>query len=279
MNVNKLPQLNLNEWKETRDTLHKYSQMVSAIRETMSQPLPNGEHVCLQITDRGLTSTPLMKERNSPGKMFEVVLDINNHILLIDSNYREKMQVLLTGQSLSALCDETCSLLSDIGVSIPIEKPSFIDGTQRRYNPQFAAAYWQALKEVNRIFNKYRDELDKERSPVEVWPDHFNMVLSWFPGKVISRNEYREEDSVEEKVIFGFSTGDDSINEAFFYAMVGQASDEFTNIGPAEEPKWNSTNFTGGVLLYKDVLKAEDPEEKILNFFRTFKHEAEKLLK
>ncbi len=36
MSEAQLPSLTLKDWKNTRDTLHKYSNMVGAIREKMS---------------------------------------------------------------------------------------------------------------------------------------------------------------------------------------------------------------------------------------------------
>ena len=93
--------LNLNDWKETRDTLQKYSQMVGAIRENFSEPHPHWWHISLHVSDNGLTTTPLPVVKNSTDKTFEIILDLQNHKLKIASNYRKLKQISLTGQSLT----------------------------------------------------------------------------------------------------------------------------------------------------------------------------------
>jgi len=144
-----LSSLTLNDWKGTRDTVQKYAQMVGAIRENSTVPHPHWWHISLLVTDNGLTTTPLPVVKDSTDKTFEVILDLQNHKLRIESNYREIKQISLTGQSLSALCDETCSLLSDLGVSPPVKKSNFMDGKLGKYDPKYVMKYWKALKEVN----------------------------------------------------------------------------------------------------------------------------------
>ena len=62
--------LHLNDWKETRDILQKYSQMVGAIRENFSEPHPHWWHISLHVSDNGLTTNPLPVVKNSTDKTF-----------------------------------------------------------------------------------------------------------------------------------------------------------------------------------------------------------------
>ena len=100
------PPLPLSEWKETRDTLHKYCRLVGAIREVMSKPLPHALHTNLVVSKKGFTTSPIIKDDGSVDKFFEVVLDVHHRRLRVESNYREPLNIALTGQSLNALCDE-----------------------------------------------------------------------------------------------------------------------------------------------------------------------------
>ena len=146
-----LSSLTLNDWVGTRDTIQKYAQMLGAIRENSTGPHPHWWHISLRVTDNGLTTTPLPVVKDSIEKTFEVILDFQNHKLRIESNYRELKQISLTGQSLSALCDETCSLLTDIGVTPSVDKSKFMDGKLGKYVPDYVMKYWKALKEVNEL--------------------------------------------------------------------------------------------------------------------------------
>jgi hypothetical protein len=71
-----LPTLTLKDWIATRDTLHKYSQMVGKLRELMSEPNPHWWHISLRVSEKGLTTTPIPKDKNSPGQTFEVIFDL-----------------------------------------------------------------------------------------------------------------------------------------------------------------------------------------------------------
>lgn len=280
MQENVFPELSLSDWKETRDTIHKYCQMVGAIRETMSVPHPHWWHISLIVNEHGLTTTPIKKSKNTIDEnLFEVLLDLEEHKLKIIFNYSEEMQIALTGQSLSALCDETCALLADIGVHTPIERPSFIDGTPGKYLPDKAANYWRALKEINKIFNEFRGELSGETSPVQLWPHHFDLSMSWFSGRLVPDKDPSDIESSKEQIMFGFSTGDDTIKDAYFYILPYPVPPGFPNFKLPEGARWNTKGFTGGVLMYESLLKSENPEEMLLNYFRTFQKAGSKLMK
>jgi hypothetical protein len=279
MSESHLPSLSLENWKATRDTLQNYSRMISAIREKMSRPHPHWWHISLRVSDRGLTTTPIPKDKNTPGQSFEMILDLNNHHLIIESNFREAKKIKLTGQSLCALCEETCSLLSDIGVTLPIDKDKFSDGKSGKYDEEAASNYWIALKEINRITNKFRSELSGEKSPVQLWPHHFDLSMSWFSGRLVPGKDVNDLDSSKEQMMFGFSTGDDTISDAYFYILAYPVPNGLQNIKAPEGSRWNTDGFQGGVMMYDEFAKADNPEEKLLNYFRTFQNEGKKLMR
>ncbi len=265
-----LSSLTLNDWKGTRDTIQKYAQMVGAIRENSTKPHPHWWHISLLVTDNGLTTTPLPVVKNSMDKTFEIILDFQNHKLRIESNYRELKQISLTGQSLSALCDETCSLLTDIGVIPSVDKSKFMDGKQGKYDPNYVMKYWKALKEVNELLNKFREKLDGERSPVQLWPHHFDLSMSWFSGRLVPGKDSNDAESSKEQMMFGFSTGDASISDPYFYVLTYPTPEGFPDFNMPEGARWNTSGFQGGVMMYDTFANSNNPQEKLLNYFRTF---------
>ncbi|MBT8382189.1 MAG: hypothetical protein KJO59_07515 [Ignavibacteria bacterium] len=271
--------LYLNDWKESRDILHKYGQMVGAIRENFSEPHPHWWHISLYVSDNGLTTTPLPVAKDSADKTFEVILDLQNHKLKIASNYRELKQISLTGQSLSALCEETCSLLSDIGVEIRIDKEKFTDGKAGEYNEAAVSNYWNSLKEINRIMNKFRAELSGERSPVQLWSHHFDLAMSWYSGRLIPEKDPDDAELSKEQMMFGFSTGDNGIPDAYFYITTYPIPRDFPNFDIPADARWNTEGFSGGVLMYETLLKSDNHEKLLLNYFRTFQKAGAELMK
>jgi len=273
-----LSSLTLNDWKGSRDTIQKYAQMLGAIRENSTETHSHWWHISLRVTENGLTTTPLPVVKDSTEKTFEVILDFQNHKLRIESNYRELKQISLTGQSLSALCDETCSLLADIGVTPSVDKSKFMDGKQGKYDPEYVMKYWKSLKEINKLMNKFRDELGGERSPVQLWPHHFDMSLSWFSGRLVQGKDPNDAESSKEQMMFGFSTGDDGIPDAYFYITAYPIPKGFPNFDMPDGARWNTNGFQGGVMMYDAFASSNNPQEKLLNYFRTFQNEGKKLL-
>ncbi|MCH8032409.1 MAG: hypothetical protein IH950_01465 [Bacteroidetes bacterium] len=265
-----LPPLILKDWWETRDTLQKYAQMISAIREKMSIPHPHLWHISLRVSDRGLTTTPIPNDKNTPGQTFEIILDLKNHHLIIESNFREAKRIKLTGQSLCALCEETCSLLTDIGVVLPLDKEKFSDGKSGKYDENAVTDYWTVLKEIHRITNKFCSELSGERSPVQLWSHHFDLSMSWFSGRLVPGKDPDDAESSKEQMTFGFSTGDDTITDAYFYITAYPLPGGLSNLKPPEDSRWNSKGFQGEIMMYDSFANSENPEEKLLNYFRTF---------
>jgi len=273
------PELHLGDWKVTRDIIQKYAQMLGAIRENSTGSHPHWWHISLWVTDNGLTTTPLPVIKDSTEKTFEVILDFQNHKLRIESNYRELKQISLTGQSLSALCDETCSLLIDIGVTPSLDKSKFMDGKQGKYDSGYVTKYWMALKEINKLMNKFRDELGGERSPVQLWPHHFDMSMSWFSGRLVLGKNPNDAESSKEQMMFGFSTGDDGIPDAYFYITAYPLPKGFPNFNMPEGAKWNTNGFQGGVMMYDTFANSNSPHEKLLNCFRTFQKAGAQIMK
>ena len=257
------PPLILSEWKETRDTLQKYCRMVGAIREAISIPLPDSNQTNLLISNKGFTTSRLSKNVSSPELTFEVILDFEHRRLVIESNFREPMRIALTGQSLSALCDETCSLLVDVGITPPLEKPSFLEGVRGRFDSEPLLNYWKAVNSVNQIMDNIKTELGKDTSPVQLRPDDLSLILIWFCKGIDDR-----ELSNGQQIEFGFSTGDDVVADTYFYIST------FPDVERIEELINKNNIVSAGesihraILRYDKTLKELTVEEEITKFFR-----------
>lgn len=259
------PSLALSDWKATRDTLLKYCRLVGAIREALSSPLPHSLHTNLLLCGNGFTTTLIQKNPSSPEHNFEVIIDLIHNKLRIESNYREPLYVALTGQSLNALCDEACSLLTDIGISTSLEKPSFIDGRRGQFDEEPLKYYWQATKVAAILFNKIKEALDGETSPVQLRPDDLSLNLGWFGNKI-----FANKNLLIEQVEFGFSTGDDIVPEMYFYVSAFPESEILEQFYDKSSINQSNRNFKKAVLPLKKLLSFNSPEEKILSFFQSF---------
>src|SRR5215208_3630825 len=73
------PALTLAEWNDTRDTLHRWLQIVGKTRLALAPPVNHWWQVALYPTIRGLTTSPMPYD----GRMLEVELDFLDHELLV----------------------------------------------------------------------------------------------------------------------------------------------------------------------------------------------------
>ena len=256
----------LGEWKETRDTLLKYCRLVGAIRETLSTPLPHSSHTNLLVCDRGFTTSLIQKNSVEQAQNFEVILDLLNRKLLIESNYREILNVALTGQSLNALCDETCSLLTDIGIKPPIERPSFIDGERGRFEIEPIKIYWENVKILGMLLEKIKMELSGEVSSVQLRPDDLSLILNWYA-------DYKEETNSPstQEIEFGFSTGDEKISEAYLYVSEFPGSENLDKFYDINTLIHKAGKLQISVLPFSKMFEDQPHTEQILLFFKRIK--------
>ena len=252
----------LEEWKETRDTLQKYCRLVGAIRETLSKPLPRSLHTNLLICRNGFTTSLIPKNEQSPDQLFEVIIDLIYKRLRIESNYREPLYIALTGQSLNALCDETCSLLTDIGIKPPLERPSFLEGIRGQFDSKQAKTYWKAVSSTKRVLKKVKAELGKETGPIKLRVDNLTLSLTWYCKDVY-------DDPLIEQIDMGFSTGDDRLVEAYFFISSFPDVRSLGKIIPHKTKYQFTSDKSEMILTYSEVVKSKNSERNLLDFYRS----------
>ena len=135
------------------------------------------------------------------------------------------------------------------------------------------------MKEINRITNKFRSELSGERSPVQLWPHHFDLSMSWFSSRLVPGKDPDDAELSKEQMMFGFSTGDNTIPDAYFYITAYPVPEGLKYLQISEDARWNTDGFQGDVMMYESFKGASNPEEKLLNYFRTFQNAGAELMR
>ena len=69
--------LPLAAWRDTRDTLHLWAQVVGKVRLALTPWLNHSWHVALYVTARGLTTSPMPCE----GGSLEIEFDFVEHVV------------------------------------------------------------------------------------------------------------------------------------------------------------------------------------------------------
>ena len=74
--------LPLEAWKDTRDTLHMWTQIIGKIRLKLAPHLNHWWQVPLYLTSRGLTTTPIP----FGDREFDATCDFIDHVLIIQTS-------------------------------------------------------------------------------------------------------------------------------------------------------------------------------------------------
>ena len=115
-NPDRWPELPFAAWRDTRDTLHLWTQVVGKIRLALTPWLNHSWHVALYVTARGLTTSPMPCQ----GGSLAIDFDFIDHVLwlrLSDGHFR---QVELKPVSVAEFYADVNIALKELGVAVPI---------------------------------------------------------------------------------------------------------------------------------------------------------------
>ena len=162
---------------------------------------------------------------------------------------------------MNALCDETCSLLADIGIKPPLERPSFLEGTRGEFDPGSVKAYWKAVSSTNRVLKKIKRELGKETDPIQLRVDNLTLSLAWYCKKVFSNSSV-------EHIELGFSTGDEKFSDAYFFISPFPDGQSLKILFPDEKIYQFTKDKSEMIMPYSEVSKVNNGEQELLDFYR-----------
>lgn len=256
--------LSLSTWKETRDTLHGYSRLLGAIRHGSSPRQRQWAHVTLQVVPEGLITTPMPFDRGT----FGLRLDLIHHQLRVLTSAGQTLDLPLNGQSLASFYSEVVAILKSLGVPCDLEADQFSDDSPGVWDREAIGRYRRALAEIDAGFKAFKGEHRQETSPVQLFPHHFDLALSWFSGRRVPDQDPENEEWSDEQMTFGFVTGDESIPEPYLYATAYPEPDGFVGSTLPEEAHWNESGFSGAVLPYAALEEANHPRQLLSEFLR-----------
>lgn len=155
------PQLRLDDWIQTRDTVHMWMQIVGKIRMAHTPMLNHWWHVTLYVTPRGLTTSKIPYGRAA----FDIEFDFCDHQLHIRSSDGTAASIVLEAKSVAAFHAEVFETLARLGIQASIRAvpnevlqaiPFAEDHEHASYDPRAVRLFWQQLIQVDRVLNEFR---------------------------------------------------------------------------------------------------------------------------
>ncbi|MGB5295037.1 MAG: DUF5996 family protein [Thermoanaerobaculia bacterium] len=264
MSESEFQDLSLAAWRGTRDTLQGYSRLLGAIRLSSSPRQRQWAHVTLRVVPEGFITTPMPSDRGT----FGLRLDLVHNKLRILTSAGQSLGLRLEGQSLASLYSEVMTALKGLEVPLQIDAQQFSDDSRGEWDLEAIGRYRRAVAEIDAAFKVFKGEHRQETSPVQLFPHHFDLALSWFSGRQVPDQDPSNEEWSDEQMTFGFLTGDEAIAEPYFYATAYPEPKGYVGSDLPERAYWNEAGFSGAVLPYSALVQADQPVRLLSEFLR-----------
>jgi hypothetical protein len=271
------PALRLAEWKDTRDTLHMWTQIVGKIRLALSPRMNHWWEVALYVSARGLTTSPIPYGAES----FEMRFDFIEHALFIETSTGAIKKIPLIPRSVADFYGELMETLRTLDISVkiwtvPSELPDGIRFEQDRvhasYDPKYANAFWRVLVAADAVFKEFRALFAGKSSPVHFFWGSFDLAVTRFSGRraperpgadSITREAYSHE-----VISAGFWPGIGD-TDAVFYCYAAPEPAGFSKSPVAPAAAFYSSSFSEFLLPYEAVRTADSPRDMLMSFLQT----------
>jgi hypothetical protein len=281
--MNLFPEMPLDAWRPTKNTLHLYLQIVGKIRLAMHPRINHWWHVPLYVSPRGVTTRaiPLPDSGN-----FEIEFDFHEHSLKIktgDGRYEDF--AIYDGLSVADFYSSVFANLAKLGIepkirAIPYEAPSTTpfaeDHDNKSYEKEYIARFHQILVAVDGIFEEFRGRFTGKSTPVHLFWHSFDLALTRFSGRkappMPDANMVTREAYSHEVISFGFWFGDDKPNSVAapaFYSYTAPNPDGLENEPLQPEKAFWTPDGGMALLMYDDIRNAHDPRGEVLEFLES----------
>ncbi|GGO94123.1 hypothetical protein GCM10012280_48230 [Wenjunlia tyrosinilytica] len=274
----------LGEWQDTKETLHRFAQVVGKVRLAASPRRNHWWNVPFHLTGRGITTRPMGQVDGNP--IFTVDFDFVGHRLVVSTVDGASMSFPLLGQSVASFHRATMDALAALGVRVDLDVPRpydlpdadrpFAEDTEHAaYDPVKANRYWQVLSQVSLVLDEFGSGFSGKVSPVHHFWHTFDIAYTRFSDRQIEQppqlDPVTREAYSRELVSFGFWFGDDNFGEPAFYSYTAPEPEGLAG-EPLVPPSARWVPFRGShlaVLPYDGVRAQDDPRAAVLGFYES----------
>jgi hypothetical protein len=271
------PPIPLDEWKATKETLHRFAQIVGKIRLAASVHRNHWWNVPFHLTGRGITSRPMGRD-----PIFTIDFDFVDHRLDVNRGDGRRVSFPLIGQSVAGFYRETFDALEALGVDVAIsphpfdltDATPFAEDTQHDdYDPVWVNRYWTVLSQVNLLLEEAASDYTGKISPIHHFWHTFDIAVTRFSDRRVdmdaSVDSVTREAYSREVISSGFWFGDDKVPMPAFYSYTAPEPDGLadTPLTPAAARWIESGESHLALLPYDDARAADDPWATVLAFF------------
>ncbi len=278
------PELPYAAWKDTRDTLHLWTQVVGKVRLTLTPWLNHSWHVALYVTARGLTTSPIPWR----GGDFQIDFDFIDHVLWVRLSEGQFRQVMLKPMSVAEFYEDVMIALRELGIEAPIRTmpceindciPFEQDTVHTAYDADYANRFWRVLLATQEIFAHFRTGFLGKASPVHFFWGSFDLAVTRFSGRPAPRHPggvpYLSDAVAQEAYSHEVSSagfwpgGGGPIDYAAFYSYAYPTPDRFGAASVKPQDTFFSKDLGEFLMPYDAVRTARDPDAALMEFLQS----------
>ena len=267
MTTERFPRLEDVALPDTRDALHDYARVLGGWLTTCRSPRKHWWQGSLRPSLRGLTTGVI-----HAGPAFELELNLRDSQIHAQTAEGEEVVEALHGQAAEEIAQHIRSFLMSNGVDgqLTPEDGSHHNGTRviAAYSSTCADAVARTWSSVAAAMEEFRSGIREETSPIHLWPHHFDLVMSWLPGEKVPDQDPANAEYADKQMGFGFTLGDETIPEPYFYVTAYPLPDIFPTLPLPTGTAWQTTGFSGAVLPYRFLSDSRDPRGYLLDLWQ-----------
>jgi Family of unknown function (DUF5996) len=272
------PSLAYEEWKDTYETLHMWTQVVGKIRLALSPAVNHWWHVTLYVTPSGLTTSPIPYAT----RIFEISFNFIDHNLIVHTSDGATGRMGLYPRSVADFYNELMSILRSLGIDVQINTipqevsnpiACDVDMVHASYDAGYANRFHRILVQTDRVFKEFRGHFLGKCSPVHFFWGGFDLAVTRFSGRRaparpgadrITREGYSHECSS-----VGFWPGSGGLLAPAYYAYTVPEPAGLSNARVLPDGAYYDSHMQEFFLRYDDVRNAADPAATLLDFLQT----------
>ena len=266
------PELPYADWEPTKQTLHRYAQIVGKIRMELVPPRNHWWHVTLYVTARGLSTGPMP----AGDRDVEILLDFLDHSLRVVTSDGGTRELDLTHRPACAdFYRDLFAALDELGVDVTInpepfdlgESPAFPEDTLHdSYDADAVNRFWRILASTQRALAGFRSGFVGKASPVHLFWHGFDLAHGRYSGRrapvIEGADRVTAEAYSHEVIAFGFWPGDDRRTPfPAFYSYTAPEPDGLRDqpLAPGDAAWQDTGSGSLAILPYDAVRDARDP--------------------
>jgi hypothetical protein len=282
--VNGWPELPYSAWKDTRDTLHLWTQIVGKIRLAQTPWLNHSWHVALYVTARGLTTSPIPYHERT----FQIDFDFIDHVLWVRTSDGHFRRLPLAPMPVAQFYAELFAAMVELGLDVrittlPCEIADCIPFDQDRrhvaYDRDYAGRFWRMLLSAHGVLAQFRTAFLGKASPVHFFWGSFDLAVTRFSGRPAPRHPGGvphlpdavacEAYSHEVSSAGFWPGGGGPIDYAAFYSYAYPAPEDFAHAPVRPAQAFFSRELGEFILPYEVMRTAGNPERTLVEFLQT----------